>query len=73
MATVSEAVERGVREAVEIVFDEHSLFRSTITAAYDDFRANVERDPQRLAVMPVQLGFRDDQRFVILQAADLLR
>jgi hypothetical protein len=68
----TEAVLRGATEPIEIIFDEQSLLRTTLVTAFDEWR-DLERDfPERFAVMPQQLAFRDDKTFLLVQAADML-
>jgi hypothetical protein len=69
---VTEAVLRGATEPIEIIFDEQALLQTTLVTAFDEWR-DLERDfPERFAVMPEQLTFRDDRTFVLVQAADML-
>ncbi len=72
LSTVSEAVDHGETRPMEIVFDEHDLFRPVIVDGYNDLKEIESEDPRRLAVLPLLPGFRDDKDFVMLQAADLL-
>jgi Protein of unknown function (DUF3800) len=68
---ITEAVNRGATSPIEIIFDEQSRFAPTIIDSYMKFRA-AETDPVRLAVMPLHPVFRDDKKFVLLQAADMI-
>ncbi len=69
---VTEAVKRGSTKPLEIVYDEHRKYRLMFTDAYKHFLEVEQTAPERLAVMPFQPWFRDDQDFVMLQAADML-
>lgn len=69
-AVVGEA-SRWSDEPMEIIFDDQDLFRGVIVDGYNELR-EMETDPARRAVMPVQPWFRNDMDFVILQAADML-
>jgi hypothetical protein len=69
---VTEAVARGAKAPIDIVFDHQDQFRPTITSFYPDMRTLWEVVPNRLAVMPYHPMFRDDRDFLPLQAADML-
>lgn len=73
VSAVTEAVARGAKEPMEIIFDEQNIFRKGILSEYDGIREQEREIPERYAVMPVQPWFRDDREsFVMLQASDLL-
>lgn len=72
VTAITEAVARGVTSPIEIAFDEQSIFSPTILAGYPGLREDERAFPERFAVMPAWPGFRNDQDFVILQAADML-
>jgi uncharacterized protein DUF3800 len=69
----AEAMRRKSTEQIEIIFDEHDKFAPIVRSRYPALRAIVaEREPARAALMPPQPWFRDDLKFVVLQAADLV-
>ncbi len=72
VSCVSEALNHGSFEPMEVVFDDNAVFRGEIQRMYPLVREVESEDPERLAVLPVQPWFRDDRDFVVLQAADLL-
>jgi hypothetical protein len=58
------------QQKVEIVVDEHNVFKAAANEQYERVRAGA---PKHLRDrLPSQLLFRDDREFVMLQAADLL-
>jgi hypothetical protein len=61
----------GQRERFEMFFDENSRLAPSLKLWYPVLRAVLEEE-ERLALMPVEPLFRDDKRFLPLQAADLL-
>jgi hypothetical protein len=72
-SSVTVAIGRGTVAPIEIVFDEHDVFRPVIQSRYGALRAFIaDTEPQRAAVMPLQPWFRNDRDFAALQAADLL-
>jgi hypothetical protein len=66
-AIYNEAFPHG--ERIEIVFDEHDVFKQEAKRQYESFRGHAT-DAFR-AVMPLEPWFRDDKDFIPLQAADL--
>lgn len=73
-ACISESVNRGYKQPMEIVFDNNDHFAGTVKRAYDIWfdQETLLGSAPHLAVMPTQPLFRDDKDFVVLQAADLL-
>ncbi len=70
LAVTMEAARRRLQQKVEVVVDEHVIFRKDALAMWEMVR---EISPPHLReFMPIQPLFRDDREFVVLQAADLL-
>ena len=66
-------IDLGVPEEVEIIFDEHSIFRPRLHLWYPLLKARYELyDPALKGVLPMQPLFKDDKKFVPLQAADVV-
>jgi hypothetical protein len=71
MGAAAEAIEHGVSSPIEVVFDDHDVFRPVYQRLYPQMRDHMD-SPRHKAVLPLQPWFRDDQEFVVLQAADML-
>lgn len=69
---IAEAVDRGATTPIDVIFDQHDLFRESIMAAYPGYREEYKSDPKEYAVVPNYPMFRDDQVFLPLQGADLV-
>jgi hypothetical protein len=71
MMTVGRTMwQRGSRDRIEVIFDEHSVFRRDAKAQWEIMR---EVAPDWLKpFLPVEPWFRDDKDYVVLQAGDLL-
>jgi Protein of unknown function (DUF3800) len=66
-------IDLGVPEEVEIIFDEHVIFRPRLHMWYPLLKAGLELyDPAMKGVLPLQPRFKDDKRFAPLQAADIV-
>ena len=66
-------IDLGVPEEVEIIFDEHLIFRPRLHMWYPLLKARIELyDPALKGVLPLQPSFKDDKRFPPLQAADIV-
>ena len=69
-----ELLDMGVPEAIEVIFDEHSIFRPRVNAWYSWMRDNIGEfhDYALQRVLPPSPIFKDDKELVPLQAADVL-
>lgn len=69
-----EVSDTGVPEEVEVIFDEHSIFRPRIDVWYPWLRDTIGtmHDPALSRVLPPNPLFRSDKVFVPLQSADML-
>jgi hypothetical protein len=73
LMSIAEAVRRGSKTPVEIVFDKQVILMPSILASYPELRERERQEsPERFAVMPLMPGFRDDKDWVALQMADLV-
>jgi hypothetical protein len=71
LAAVREAMDRKYTQRMEVFFDVHDKFQAGISQTYKKFYDDMA-PPDWRQVMPYHPSFRDDEEFVILQAADLL-
>jgi len=76
-AICDEALDAGVNEEIEIIFDEHVIFGPRVSYWYPALKELIElTDPERSEqvrrVLPSSIMFRNDKTFVPLQAADIL-
>ncbi len=73
-AVCYEVNDTGAPEEVEVIFDEHSIFRPRIDVWYPWVRDNIGilHDPALSRVLPLNPLFRSDKVFVPLQPADML-
>lgn len=69
-----EMVETGVPEQLEIIFDEHSIFKPRVDYWYSRIRGDIGtlHDPALASVLPPSPIFKTDLEFAPLQAADVL-
>jgi hypothetical protein len=69
-----ELIDTGVPEQIEIIFDEHSIFKPRINFWYPIVRDDIGvlHDPALANVLPPSPIFKDDFEFVPLQGADVL-
>jgi hypothetical protein len=70
-AAFAEAIRRNADGVVEVVFDNHDLFRQPVLDAYVGLLDD-ELDLRYKALMPAWPSFRDDRECVLVQAADFL-
>lgn len=72
MATCFALWDRGWREPFEIIFDEQVVFGPRARAWYPIVKGVVaHKEPEAVAIMPVDPMFRSDTDFLPIQAADL--
>lgn len=69
-----EMADTGVPDQIEIIFDEHSIFKPRIDYWYERIRKDIGalHDPVLARVLPPNPIFKSDLEFVPLQAADVL-
>jgi hypothetical protein len=73
----NEVLDSGIDDEVEIIFDEHVIFGPRVSFWYPALKevielTNPERADRVKKVLPPAPLFRDDRKFVPLQAADIL-
>jgi hypothetical protein len=73
----NEALDSGIDEEVEIIFDQHVIFGPRVSFWYPALKemielTNSERVERVKKILPPVPMFRDDRQFVPLQAADIL-
>jgi hypothetical protein len=76
-AVCNEALDMGIHEQIEIIFDQHVIFGPRVSLWYPALKemielTNPERVEQVKSVLPSAPLFRDDKKFPPLQAADIL-
>lgn len=76
-AICNEALDVGISEEIEIIFDEHVIFGPRVSHWYPLLKEMIEHtNPERVeqvrTVLPSSIMFRNDKKFVPLQAADVL-
>jgi Protein of unknown function (DUF3800) len=76
-AVCNEAMDMGINEQIEIIFDQHVIFGPRVALWYPALKEMIElTNPERVEqvrnVLPSAPLFRDDQKFAPLQAADIL-
>lgn len=71
IAAVNAATAKKATAPIDIILDEHNLFRDSAKREFG-ILVDWEKNPQRRALFPHQPIFRDDKDFVVLQAADML-
>lgn len=76
-AVCNEALDMGVDEQIEIIFDQHVIFGPRVSLWYPALKEMIElTNPERAErvrnILPSAPLFRDDQKFSPLQAADIL-
>lgn len=59
----------GGPDKIELIFDEHDIFKKEAKLQYEEMRKS---NPHLHTVMPLEPWFRDDEDFMPLQAADLV-
>jgi hypothetical protein len=73
MAAAAAALDKNPDNRLELILDEHNVFKPDILDGYMDMlRALVIIDPDIQGKMPSHPGFRDDKEWLPLQAADLI-
>jgi hypothetical protein len=58
-------------DPIEIICDEQMTLKQSIRNLYDPFRLGL-KDTSIASILPEDVWFRDDKKFVVLQAADLV-
>jgi hypothetical protein len=73
-AACYELIDSGSPEPIEIIFDDHVIFRPRIDAWYPWIRDKIGafHDPELASVLPPNPIFKNDVEFVPLQASDVL-
>jgi hypothetical protein len=76
-AVCNEALDAGIDEQIEIIFDQHVIFGPRVSFWYPASKefielTNLERAERVRSILPVSPMFKDDHKFAPLQAADIL-
>jgi len=77
LAVCNEVMDSGTKEELEIIFDEHLIFGPRVSLWYPVIKEMIQttKDPRVhdvSSIMPTMPMFKDDRKFIPLQAADML-